>query len=426
MTGEVGVFIYVLIGVFVVLSAFFSGSEAALLSVQRVRIRQLADTGAAGAARVVRMIERPERLLPPILLGNNLVNTAVAALATTVALTLIDDEGRAVLAATAVVTVVLLVFGETIPKTLAISRAERIAMLVSLPVAGISWVLRPASIVLERLAGLVAKLVGAAPSRQAITVEEIKTAVSLGGEAGAVEREEVETIRRLFELGERRAREVMTPRPEIVWVEQGATIRDFLAVYGEHSHTRFPVSEGNTGDVVGLVSAKDVLRQVAAGADMDATATGRLLPPFFVPETKQADELLAEMQAGGHQMALIADEFGDLAGLVTLKRLVEGIVGITTGVDEVVKKEVVVPLGRDTFDIDAGISIADANERLGLGLPAGDYETVAGLVLERLGRVPDEGDQVAVEGLRIQVAEMRGVRVLRVLVTRTPASGAQG
>lgn len=425
MTGEVGVSVYVLIGVFVVLSAFFSGSEAALLSVQRVRIRHLAETGAAGASRVARMIERPERLLPPILLGNNLVNTAVAALTTSVALTLIEDEGRAVLAATVSVTLVLLVFGETIPKTLATSRAERIAMLVSLPMAGISLVLLPASIVLERLAASVGRLVGVTRSSQLITEEEIKTAVSLGGEVGAVERGEAETIRRLLELGERQAREVMTPRPEIVWVAQGASIADFLAVYAEHSHTRFPVSDADRGDVIGVVSAKDVLRQVAAGAALDAPAAGRLLPPFFVPETKKAGELLTEMQAGGHQMALIADEFGDLAGLVTLKRLVEGVVGSTTGGDEDVEEDVV-PLGRDTFDVDAGISIADANERLGLGLPAGDYETVAGLVLARLGRVPEEGDRVAVEGLSIQVAEMRGVRVLRVLVTRSPASGPQG
>ena len=419
MADEVGVLSYVLIGIFLVLSAFFSGSEAALLSVQRVRIRHMASSGIAGASRVARMIDRPGQLLPPILLGNNLVNTAAAAVGTSIALTLIEDAGRAVLAATAAVTVVLLVLGETIPKTVATHRAERFAIFVSLPIQLISVLLRPASIVLERLAGSVARLFGGTTVRESlITEEEIKMVVSMGGEVGAVEPGEADMIRRLLELGERRASEVMTPRPEIVWVDQGASVRDFLGVYGEHSHTRFPVRGTDGGDVVGLVSVKDVLRQVAAGAGFETPATNLLHEPFFVPETKPRYELLQEMQAGGHQVALIANEFGELAGLVTLKRLVEGIVGPTAGTDEPADQDFVA-IGEDDFDVDAGMSIADANDRMDLALPAGEYETVAGLVMERLGRVPEAGDVVVLGTRRLQVAEMRGLRVVRVTVTRT-------
>jgi putative hemolysin len=419
MADEVGVLSYVLIGIFLVLSAFFSGSEAALLSVQRVRIRHMASHGIAGASRVARMIDRPGQLLPPILLGNNLVNTAAAAVSTSIALTLIEDAGRAVLAATAAVTVVLLVFGETIPKTVATRRAERFAIAVSLPIQLISVLLRPVSIVLERLADSVARLFGGTTERESlITEEEIKMVVSMGGEVGAVEPGEADMIRRLLELGERRASEVMTPRPEIVWVDQGTSVRDFLGVYGEHSHTRFPVRGTGGGDVVGLVSVKDVLRQVAAGAAFETPATNLLHEPFFVPETKPGYELLQEMQAGGHQVALIADEFGELAGLVTLKRLVEGIVGPTAGTDEPADQDFVA-IGEDDFDVDAGMSIADANDRMDLALPAGDYETVAGLVMDRLGRIPEAGDVVVLGTRRLQVAEMRGLRVVRVTVTRT-------
>ncbi len=422
MADEVGVLSYVLIAVFLVLSAFFSASEAALLSVQRMRIRHMVSSGVPGASRVARMIERPGQLLPPILLGNNLVNTAAAAVATSIALTLIDDSGRAVLAATAAVTVGLLIFGETIPKTIAAHRAERFAIAIAIPNQAIGVVLRPASIVLERLAGAVVAVVGSGNVREAIvTEEEIKMIVSMGGEVGAVEPGEADMIRRLLELGERRASEIMTPRPEIVWIDQGTSIRDFLAVYGEHSHTRFPVRDAPSGEVVGLASVKDVLRQVAAGASFETPATDVLHEPFFVPETKPGYELLQEMQAGGHQVALVADEFGDLAGLVTLKRLVEGIVGPTADTDEPVDREFVA-IGEDAFDVDAGMSIADANDRMDLALPAGEYETVAGLVMERLGRVPEPGDIVELDSLKLLVAEMRGRRVVRVTVTRHPQS----
>ena len=420
MNDGVGSLEYILIVCFILLSAFFSGAEAALLSVQRVRIRHLAESKSAGALRVLKMVEKPEKSLPPILLGNNLVNTATAVLFTSVFLSWFKDEGSAVIASTAVVTLVLLIFGETIPKTLATNRAERLSTILSLPISVIAFLFMPATWLLENLAAFVAKLLGVSKKDELITEEEIKTAVSLGSEIGAVEREEADAIRRLLELGERHSSEVMTPRPEISVIDIGATISDFLGVYSKTSHTRFPVVDPLNGDVVGLVSSKDVLRLIASGASMESSATARIIAPFFVPETKRADRLLSEMQSEGHQMALIADEFGDFAGLVTLKRLVEGIMGPNTGDDETPEEEIV-NLGRDTFDVDAGMSIPDANDRIGLNLPFGDYQTVAGLVMERLGRVPVVGDLVIVEGLKIQVAEMKGLRVLRVLVTRTPS-----
>ena len=424
MNEGVGNLEYILIICFVLLSAFFSGAEAALLSVQRVRIRHLAESKSSGALRVLKMVEKPEKSLPPILLGNNLVNTAVAAVFTSVMLNWLEDENSAVLFATVGVTVILLIFGETIPKTLAANRAERFSIIISLPMAAIAFLFLPATWLLQNLAALVAKILGVSRKDHLITEEEIKSAVSLGSEIGAVEQEEAHAIKRLLELGERHSSEVMTPRPEIVVIEKGATISEFLTVYGKNSHTRFPVTDSVKGDVIGLVSSKDVLRLIASGASMDTPATDRLISPFFVPETKRADRLLAEMQSGSHQMALIADEFGDFAGLVTLKRLVEGIVGSTTGDDEIPEDEIVT-LGRDTFDVDAGMSIPDANDRIGLDLPFGDYQTIAGLVMERLGRVPSVSDQIVIDNLSIQVAQMKGLRVLRVLVTRTPAPSNQ-
>lgn len=416
MVGEVGFTTLVLLGGLLLLSGFFSGSEAALLSVQRVRIQHLVSTKTAGAARVARMVERPDKLLPPILLGNNLVNTAVAAVTTATAITVVGSQGEGVLIATVIATVLLLIFGETIPKTVAARHAERTAILVALPIRWLSWLLLPASFALEKISAVFLALSGGSAVRTAVTVEEIKTMVTVGWEAGTVERGEAEMIRRVLEFGDRRVQEVMTPRPEIVWVERGATIRDFLGLYGEKYHTRFPVFDGSEDNVTGLIAVKDVMRLLAGGASLDSPAAATIRPATFVPETKLVQDLFDEMRASGEQLVMIADEFGDVAGLVTFKRLIEGIVGPVVDEDQP-RPEEVVALGENTFEVDAGLSIAEVNERLGLDIPRGGYETIAGFLLERIGSIPEMGTAVEHDDVRFIVTEMRGVRVARVRVT---------
>jgi putative hemolysin len=420
MIAEVGTASAVLLVAFTLLSAFFSGSEAALLSVQRIRIRHLARSGTPGAARVAKLVERPDRLLPPILLGNNLANTAVAALATAMAITVFGDGGQSILIATAVVTVVLLIFGETIPKTAAARHAERASIAVAIPIVGISWLLRPVSFLLQGISNTVIKLLGSDPQSQStVTEEEIKAMVSFGHEEGAVEFGEAEMILRVLAFGDRLVREVMTPRPEIVWIKQGISIQQFLALYSGNHHTRFPVYQGDVDNVVGLVAVKDVMRLLAGGADQAAPATAWVRPVMFVPETKRIQDLFDEMRASGDQIAMIADEFGGVAGLVTLKRLVEDIVGRVGGEDEVAPVEVV-EVNERTFDLDASMSIAEVNDRLGLAVPVGEYETLAGFLLEQLGEVPEVGDEIAYENLRFAITEMQAVRISGVRVESIP------
>ena len=420
MIGDEGVASIVLLVVFTLLSAFFSGSEAALLSVQRIRIQQLARSGAPGAARVAKLVSRPDRLLPPILLGNNLANTAAAALATSIAISLFDDQGEAILASTAAVTVVLLIFGETIPKTAAARHAERASIIVAIPIVAISWLLRPISFVLQGISNIVIKLLGSDPQAQArVTEEEIKAMVSFGHEEGAVESSEAQMIIRVLEFGNRQVREVMTPRPEIVWVEQGLTIQQFLALYSENYHTRFPVYRETVDNVVGLLAVKDVMRLLANGAAQTSSATSRVRPLVFVPETKKIQDLFDEMRSSGEQIAMVTDEYGGVAGLVTLKRLVEDIVGRVGGEDEVPPVSVV-EINAWTFDLDASISIADVNARLDFSIPEGDYETLAGFLLEELGNVPDVGNELGYANLRFTITEMQGVRISGVRVESVP------
>ncbi len=421
MWSDVSAASLMLLAVFLLFSAFFSGSEAALLSVQRVRLRRLVTDKTAGAARVERMIEHPERLLPPILLGNNLVNTGAAAIATSIMLLLIVDENLAVATATAAVTIVLLVFGETIPKTVAARHAERTSIIVAPVIQGIGWVLKPVSIILQTISMTIAKLFGGGSLSHLITEEEIKAMVEVGSESGTVEQGDADIIRRVLDFGDRRVSELMTPRPEIIALKVGATIRDFQDLYSNNYHTRFPVVSDQLDDVVGTVSVKDVMRALAGGAEADSPAPLESRSPRFVPETKSLDDLFDEMRSNGDPIVMVADEYGGVAGLVTFKRLVESIVGkVEEGEDAEGNVPQIEVLEDGTAYLDGGLSIADANEQLSLNLPSGEYETVAGFLLEQMGSIPEVGAEVGFANLHFAVLEMRGVRIGRVRVTRDP------
>lgn len=405
----------------IVLSAFFSGSEAAFLSAQRVKISHMVNTGVKGAERASRLMEHPERLLPTLLLGNNVVNTAAAALGTAVAIALIRDSGVAVLAATVVVTVVLLVLGETVPKTIAYYHAERVALVLARPVEMVERLLFPLATILQGVSQGVARLFGGRSAPTLVTAEEIKTLIAVGRDVGTVHMHEADLLERVFRFGDRRVGEIMTPRTEVVWIEKGTILREFLDTYIQYRHTRFPVVEGGPDNVIGILSAKDVLQAMARGElSNDSPVTKSLRQAFFVPETKSVRELFKELQQSRSPMAVVVDEFGGTAGLVTLKQLLEEIVG---RVREEAEMEEYRTLDERTVQLDGGMRIEEANERLGLGLPEGEYETVAGFVLHSLGHIPREGESLEHGNLHFIVTHMRGVKIERVMVVKGPSTG---
>ena len=250
--------------------------------------------------------------------------------------------------------------------------------------------------------------------------EEIRTLIAAGAQTGTVEADEAALLEKVFRFGDRQMREVMTPRPEIIWLERGITLASFLAVYNKHSHTRFPVYEGSMENVVGVLSVKDVLSGLSSepGA-LQNDVTGLLRPAFLVPETKSVSDTFEEMRREGHTVVLTFDEFGGIAGLATLKQLLEIIVG-QVGEDGAVPREVVTHLGRNNFRLDAGVAISEINEEMNLDLPEGDYQTLAGFMLDRLGRIPQEGDVVEYRNLSLTVTAMDGVRIEDVDLEMSP------
>ena len=414
----------VLAAVCLVLSAFFSGTEAALLSIQRVRLHNLLERGVPGARFVAGVVEHPERFLPTILLGNNLVNTAVAALGTAIALTIIDVEQQAVLLATAVVTGLLLIFGEVIPKTIAARHAERMSLIVVRPLGLFRYLLFPLVVLLQVLSGIVSRLVSGGASRHTVTEEELRTMISMGQAEGTVETSEAELLERVFHFGDRQVREAQTPRTEVVWVERGTSMGDFLELYRRYPYSRFPVYEGAIDNVVGVLAVKDALSAIADGQlSMRADVTALSRPPFFVPETKSVSGLLRELQASGTTMAITVDEFGGVDGIVTLTQLLEVMVGPVVQREGMPVPEEIVALDDGTFEADGGVILEDANREMGLALPDGEYETIAGFILERLGHIPTEGETWEEDGVSLTVSRMRGVKIERVRISR-PLSAA--
>ena len=411
----------VLILVFLVFSAFFSSSEAAFLSLQRTRLTHLVTTGVPGAARVARMIQQPERLLSTILLGNNLVNVAFAALVTLLFVSLLGEgrEGQAAAIATGVATLALLIVGETIPKTIAVRRAERVAFIYARPLKWVETLLLPLVFILQSATRRVNSLLGGGPARGLVTEGELRTLIDIGEAEGAFEPTEAEMLENVFRFGDRQVREVMTPRTEIVSIERGATLREFLDVYAENPHTRFPVYKETLDNIVGVISAKDILKAMSAqGIDDGEPVTDVIRDSYFVPETKRIAELFDELRQSGNQMAIAADEYGGLAGLVTLKRLSEEVVG-PVGEEGEAPEEEYEAIDRDTFQVDGGMSVDEANEELQINLPEGDFETIAGFALDVLGRIPAEGEQFEYGKLRFEITSMDNLKIGTIKVTRT-------
>jgi len=410
----------VLFVICLLLSAFFSASETSFIALQRIRIEHLLENNVKGAKRVARMIKRPEKLLSTILLGANFANVAAAALGTVLAVSLWGEKG--VLIATVGVTILLLIFAETTPKTIATQHAERLSLILARPIEWLSWLLTPFVIALSWIASGFTKMVGGKPvSRSLASPEEIRTMISVGHKEGTVEEAEAEMLHKVFEFGDRPVREVMVPRPEVISIEQGSKIADFLALYAESPLSRFPVYLENMDNVVGILSVKDVLMAQAKGNITDESTIDNLVrPAYFAPETKRINELFAEMRDENYRMCVVVDEFGGTAGIVSLTRLVEEIVGPVGDELAEVEKEYEV-INEYTFQIDGSMRIEEVNEEMELELPEGDYETVAGFVLHLLGHIPKPNEQLRYKGLKLVITEMRGLKIEKILLTKEKA-----
>jgi putative hemolysin len=404
----------VLFVVCLILSAFFSSSETAFISLQKVRVQNLIDNKVRGARLVSRMIARPERLLSTILLGNNFVNTAAAALGTALAIKFWPSQG--VLISTIAVTILLLIFCETTPKTIATRHAERLSLTFAGPIRALAWLLTPFVVALSWIAMGFSKMFGGAPVPKSLaSEEEIRTMISMGHREGTVEEEEAEMLHNVFDFGNRPVMEVMVPRTEVIWVTKGTKLDDFLKLYAENPLSRFPVYDENIDNVVGILAVKDIVMAQAKGNfNGDDTIDDLIRPAYFAPETKRVSELFTEMRDRNYRMTVVVDEYGGTAGIVSLSGLMEEIVGPVGDELAAIEKDYET-INEYTFQVDGGMRVEEANEEMNLNIPEGeDYETVAGFILDLLGHIPKQGEQLKYKDYKIVITEMRGMKIEKI------------
>ena len=389
-------------------SAFFSGSETALLSLNKIRIKKLAREGNKNAIIVEELINNPETLLATILVGNNLVNIAAASIATAIAIEFFGSKGIGI--ATGVLTFVILVFGEITPKSISAENAERISLVVAKPIKFFIKFFSPLVYILTLITGPVTKRSG--KRRVMITEDEIRLLVEMGEKEGVIEKEEKEMIKGVFEVGDMVAKEVMIPRVDMVCIEVNESIDEALKLIRETGFSRIPVYEGNRDNIVGILYAKDIIRHL----NKKIKIKDIMRPPFFIPETKSLRELLREMQKLKLHMAIVVDEYGGTAGLVTLEDIIEEIVGeIMDEVDE--EEELIRRIDENTWLVNARARIEEVNEILNLEIPEDEFETIGGFVFNKLGKIPKIGDYIEIDGVKITVEKMKDKRIRKVRIT---------
>jgi CBS domain containing-hemolysin-like protein len=397
----------------VFLSGFFSGSETALVSVNRIRLKKLAEEGDANAVVVEGLLEHPNKLLATILVGNNLVNISAAAIATSLAIDFFGSRGVGI--ATGVMTFLVLVFGEITPKGYAIRNAERISLRIAKPMELLVRVLYPVVRILTAITKpLIRRFGGDVRFTPYVTEDEIKMLVEVGEREGVIEKGEKEMIHGVFEFGETEAKEVMVPRIDMKCLSVDDSIEKAVEFVKATGHSRFPVYEKNIDNIVGILNSKDLF-----GRRSKASLRELIRPAYYVPESKKLDEILREMQERKTQMAIVVDEYGGTAGLVTLEDILEEIVGEI--LDEYDTEEPGVQIIEEGVAlVDAKTSIDDLNDALDIDLPEEEFETVGGLIFNVLGRIPSPGDKVKINGNTMIVEKMRGRRIAKIRVIKAP------
>jgi putative hemolysin len=424
---------FLLILVLVLLEGVFVAAEIALVSIRRSRVEQLIDDGDEGARRVRRLLDDPGRFLAVAQIGLTFLGFFASAFA---AVSLVGGlaqilagfeplKGAAAGVALVIVTVILsmftIVFGELVPKTLALAYPEWFALALSGPIDLLGRLFRPLVALLTGLTRAITRPFGADVSRAAqITADELKLIVERGGQQGILEAEEEQMINAVIELSGSRLHEVMVPRIDMVTLAASATMDEAIDTIVQEGHSRVPVYEGTVDEIVGILYAKDLLPFLKSANDPRPTIQSILRAPLFAPESMSIDDLLHDFQRKKVHMAIVLDEYGGTAGLVSIEDLLEEIVGeIQDEYDE--EEPMIVRLSDDEIRIDGRVDVDELADLFDMAVELEDqeeYDTVGGLVFHRIGRVPLPGDHVDVDGLRLTVETTDGRRVGKVLAVR--------
>ncbi|MFH1126978.1 MAG: hemolysin family protein [archaeon] len=395
----------IILTILIILSGIFSGMETAIFSLSNIKVRNMVKQGKKGAKTLMKLKENPHKLLVTILVGNNAVNVAASALATFVVTKALGPTsvGLGLGIATGLMTFLLLVFGEITPKAIAHQNAEKISLLAAKPLAFMTRMVSPAVWILEKITGFLIKMIGGKPENHHITYDELRTTISVGAEEGIIRKDEEEIIHNIFDFSATSVEEIMIPRTDMFCLEANTRIKSALKMIPENRYTRIPVYKESLDNIVGILYVKDLIKYNGGKKD-DLTIEKIARPPYFIPETKSLPLLLKEFRKKRIHMAIVVDESGGIEGLVTLEDILEEIVGEIY--DETDAKETLIrPIDEKNFEVEGKAEVDDINKILKLDIHEEYFNTIAGYIIHKLGRIPKKSEKVVLDKMDITILD---------------------
>lgn len=393
------------------LSAFFSSAETAMTTVNRIRIRSLADDGNARAKTLLKITDDPAKFLSAILIGNNIVNLSAASLTTSLAYGL---GGSMVAIASGILTLLILLFGEITPKTMATIHSEKISLLYAPVISIFIRLMTPVIFIVNGLANIILRIIHVDPNANTnvMTENDLRTIVDVSHEDGVIESEEKEMINNVFDLGDAKAKDVMVPRVHVTFADVNSTYNELIDIFREDKFTRLPIFEDTTDNVIGTINMKDLLLY---DNKKDFHLRDILREAYFTYEYKNISELLLEMRESSFNIAIVLDEYGETAGLITLEDLLEEIVGEIRDEYDDNEEDFIKEIGPYEYLVEGSTNLEEINDRLDLDLSSDDYDSVGGLIIEHLDRLPEAGDEITTEdGIRMIVEKLDKNRIEQV------------
>lgn len=409
---EIGQLITVII--LLSLSAFFSSSETALTTVNQIRMRTLADNGDKRAARVLRVTGNPGKMLSAILIGNNIVNLSASSISTSLAIHLFGNTGAGI--ATGILTFLILIFGEVTPKTMATIKADSMSLTVAAPIGLLMKILTPVIFIINKLSLWLMFLlhVNIKDAQKKMTEEELRTIVDVSQENGVIEHEERDMIHNLFDFGDAEAKEIMVPRIDMTFVQADATYQEVLDIFRQDMFTRLPVYEDSTDNVIGIINMKDFLLQ---NDTPEFSVRNLLREPYFTYEHKNTADLFLEMRKSSISLAIVLDEYGVTAGLITLEDLLEEIVGEIRDEYDADEEDDITRISDREFYVLGSANLNDVSEALSLHFTSDDYDTIGGYCLGLLDHLPEKNEIILTDNnILLRIDRMEKNRIERIYI----------
>ncbi len=394
--------------ILIILSAFFSSAETALTTVSKITIRSMIEDGNKKAVIVDKIINNQGKMLSAILIGNNLVNIIASALATILAQNLFGQY--AVSFATGLLTIVVLIFGEITPKSLATLNALKLSLAYAKVIYSLMFLLTPAIFIINKLAYFFMRMLGIDPTKKmaSITETELRTIVDVSHEEGIIEKEERQMINNVFDFGDAIASDVMVPKIDMTMADINSTYEELIKIFRSEKYTRIPIYQDSTDNVIGIINMKDLLLY---NPEEIFDVRKYLRSAFYTYESKKLSELMIEMKKPSVNIVIVLDEYGVTAGLITLEDLLEEIVGEIHDEYDLDEDEPIKKISENIYILEGQMKIDDLNDYLGVNLSSDDYDSIGGLIIEKLDRLPTVGDKITIDSLSFKVTSMDKMRI---------------